>query len=169
MATDHEIDAAIAAALADVRRRRAQETPRHPPRLIAPPRHAPRLISPLIGGGEHAVALVMAAAAGFAAVIWIEDIIQQTSASAMLTAALLGGICALAYYGHRIIEGTEVFRWPAAITRTAVGGVFGVVGSEIAGAAGMNDSARTAAAMIIGGTGPKYIDRIMDRAIGDKR
>ena len=115
---------------------------------------------------EQITATLCASTIALAGLLWTAEIATFIAGTSSVQAALFGAMCAMAYYGHMVIEGPLVFSWLGMLGRAAVGGVFGILGAKGAEAAAMSEAAQTAAAMVVGGTGPKHIDRIADRVLG---
>ena len=114
-----------------------------------------------------AAAIVAGLPAGFLGMIWAADLWLYVSTRAVVPVLLLGAVGGASYGLWQMSQGETVSAGNLAL-RTGVGTVFGFAGAQTAAGFGLNENLQTAATLIGGGTGPKYLDAAVERMLGEK-
>ena len=128
-----------------------------------PKAHASAQWAPLIIPAVSVIGAVI----GFAGVLCRDEIWQYVSTRAAVPVLLLGAVGGASYGLWQMSQGESVSPGNLAI-RTGVGTVFGFAAAQTAIGIGLNENLQTAATLIGGGTGPKYLDAAVERMIGEK-
>ena len=135
--------------------------PRPRSRSVATP--ASRVLVPLVLG------CVVVCTASFFGVMYWWQIAGFVRSSVSVHHVAVGMLFAVAFVLWGVSEGQR-FRPSLVVARVLAGGLFGFLGGSGAAGAGANEAMQTAGAGLLGGTGPKYIDKaaeaLLSRAKG---